>query len=83
MNGNVQHMLERVNDRVRNPGDKAIVIKRLRGLLVRMVRRRDMPNCSWYAPVRDKKRIVAYICGQGCWFSTVLGQGMTPKGVKV
>lgn len=87
VNGSIQHMVERINERVCNPGDREIVIRRLRSLLVRMTKRRDLPNRTWYCAVtrgsRKERVVVGYICGQGNWFSTVLGQGMAPKGTQL
>ena len=87
VNGSIQHMVERINERVGNPGDREIVIRRLRSILVRMTKRRDMPNCTWYAAVtrggRKNRVVVGYICGQGNWFSTVLGASMVPKGTQL
>jgi len=48
--------------------------------LLRRIKQRNVPNTAWYYTVRNGKEVVAYICGQGTYVSTILANNMVPKG---
>ena len=82
---NYDHLYERLIERLSGLSQEelAIVHKCYRGLITRIVKKRNMPNQDWFRPVKDQERVIAYICGVGCTIRTILTDDMEPYGKSV
>ena len=81
--GSIQHVVDRIAERITS-SQTCVLERSIRGLVRRMKdRRSSMPNTLWYREVRDGSTTVAYVCGQGCYISTVLSSDMHPRGTRI
>lgn len=78
--GNWKHLTDQLNDRVQDQTRAVNVIT----ALGKKAKDRTLPNRDWYRPVtvgkKSNKKTLAYVCGQGCYLSTVLSGDMIPRG---
>ena len=76
--GNWNHVYSRSTRVVaRGTTDKVL------GRLARRIKNKNMPNAPWYRPIYKGSTILGYVCGQGCYISTILSSTMVPKGTRI
>lgn len=51
--------------------------------LSQKIKSKQVPNQSWYKPVKKDNQVVGYICGFGVAVNTILAADMIPHGVEI